>query len=326
MVELSFYEAGLLSVGSLVFGIFLLVRGGGWTVDSAVHIATQKGISPLFVGFVIVGFGTSLPELLVSVVANFQGSAGIALGNVIGSNIANILLILGASAALSPLIAQRSVSLVRDLAVMIFVTLWLGWLLNSGGIDRLSGFFMVLALMAYVGFQFLLAKGHQEHQPKLDLLKFDSDAAALFFLFCGLVCVALGAEFLVRGAKTLAFIFSVPESVIALSIVAVGTSLPELTTSLIASRRGQTDLVIGNVIGSNVFNILMILGGAALMIPMPSGSFAAEMATFDVWVAVFVALVFAITLLTAGVISRRTGFLFCLSYVVYNVYIYTAST
>ncbi len=109
MVELSFYEAGLLSVGSLVFGIFLLVRGGGWTVDSAVHIATQKGISPLFVGFVIVGFGTSLPELLVSVVANFQGSAGIALGNVIGSNIANILLILGASAALSPLIAQRSV-------------------------------------------------------------------------------------------------------------------------------------------------------------------------------------------------------------------------
>ncbi|MBK9586250.1 MAG: calcium/sodium antiporter [Alphaproteobacteria bacterium] len=324
MVELNPYEAVLLSFGALVFGIFLLVRGGGWTIDSAVHIATQRGLSPMFVGFVIVGFGTSLPELIVSLLATLQGSAGIALGNVIGSNIANILLILGLSAAIAPLVAQRSVSLSRDLVVMVLSTFWLGWLLNSGGIARWSGFLMIFSLLVYVGFQFLQAKRDQAHEPRLDLFKFDSDAAALFFLVCGLLSIAVGAEFLVKGAKTLAIVLAIPESVIALSIVAVGTSLPELTTSIIASRRGQTDLVIGNVIGSNVFNILMILGITGLMVPVSPGTFSPQLAAFDVWFALVVALVFAALLFASGKITQLCGFLFCLMYVVYNIYIYTA--
>lgn len=324
MVELSTYEAILLSFGALALGIFLLVRGGGLTIDSAVHISMQNGLSPMFVGFVIVGFGTSLPELVVSLLANFQGSAGIALGNVIGSNISNTLLIIGASAVMAPLVIQRSVSLIRDLTVMVLATVWLGWLLNTGGIGRGEGFLMFLALLAYVFFQFLKAKDHQADALKLDLLKFDSDAAALFFLFIGLISIAAGAEFLVKGAKTLATILSIPDSVIALSIVAVGTSLPELTTSIIASRRGQSDLVIGNVIGSNVFNILMILGITGLMVPISPGSFPPELASFDVWFALAVAVIFAGLLLVSSKITQICGFLFCFMYFVYNIYIYTA--
>ncbi|MCB1681150.1 MAG: calcium/sodium antiporter [Rhodospirillales bacterium] len=325
MVEITTYEAVLLSFGALIFGIFLLVRGGGWTIDSAVYIATHHGISPMVVGLVIVGFGTSFPELVVSILANFQGSAGIALGNVIGSNIANILLILGASSIMTSLSTQRTVSLARDLVVMILVTVWLAWMLNNGGVGRWSGVLMLGVLVVYLVFQYLLAQSQEEHTPHLEDSKFDSDAVALVFLLAGLFSIAAGAEFLVKGAKTFASILSIPESVIALSIVAVGTSLPELTTSVIASKRGQGDIVIGNVIGSNIFNVLMILGITAVMSPIQPGTFSPQLASLDIWLALLVALIFSGLLLMRGKINRIHGFLFCLSYFAYNIYLYASN-
>ncbi|MFP4098659.1 MAG: calcium/sodium antiporter [Alphaproteobacteria bacterium] len=322
-LSLSLYNASILSMGALFFGIVMIIKGGNWAIDAAVYVAERYGISPMVVGFTIIAFGTSLPELVVSVVANFQDSPGIALGNVVGSNIANILLVLGVASLFVTLKATVSEELVRDLLFMLLATASLAGMLVYGEITRMMGLFMLIVLGVYVYVQFstsqeddFVLQDPEEDRP------FENSYVAYFVLFIGLVCIAVGAEFLVKGAQFSAKLAGVPESVIALSIVAFGTSLPELSTSIIAARKNQSGMLIGNIIGSNVFNILLILAAAALSRPMLQGSFSGQMVTFDIWVALLVAIVCSAVLFFKGRISRLTGGMFFLSYIGYNVVIY----
>ena len=306
----------------MVIGIALLVKGGDWTVDSAVYVAHKFGISPLVVGFTIIAFGTSLPELLISVFANLQGSGGIALGNVLGSNIANILLVIGVSAAMAPLLVKCK-DVMRDLLVMILATGLLAFLMQYGEIGRLAGFAMIVILGAYVFFQYKMAEDEGEDAlTEDDENAFAKPAHAYGFLLLGLLAIAAGAEFLVQGAKESAGIIGVPEAVIALSIIALGTSLPELSTCVSAVRKGHNDIVLGNIVGSNVFNILMILGVTAAVKPIAEGSFAPQLVNLDIWVTALVSVIFALLIVFYKKIGRVAGVVFCGAYIVYNVYIY----
>ena len=321
-MELTFYDTTILSLGALFLGIIMLIKGGNWAVDSAVFVANRYGISPMVIGFTIIAFGTSLPELVVSVAANFQGSPGIALGNVLGSNIANILLVLGCSSLFMTLSAKVNKELIRDLGLMLAASFALAGLLYNGEISRLVGIAMLAVLGTYVFIQYISTKNEEFELEELEDVMFKNGYFAAGTLIIGLICIAVGSEFLVKGAKVSAGLMEIPESVIALSIVAFGTSLPELSTSIIAARKNQAGMVIGNIIGSNVFNILMILGAAAASKPILQGSFSPQLGNFDVWITLAVTIIFAIILFLTGKISRITGSFFFLSYICYNIYIY----
>lgn len=322
MTALSFYDTTILSLGALFLGIVMLIKGGNWAIDAAVYVASRFGISPMVVGFTIIAFGTSLPELIVSVFANLQGSPGIALGNVLGSNIANILMVLGVASLFMSLSARVSKELVRDLGFMMLATVVLAGMLHYGEISRMFGGLMLLSLAVYVFVQFKTSKEEDFEEEDIEESEFSNDYMAYATLAVGLICIAVGSEFLVKGARVSAGLIGVPESVIALSIIAFGTSLPELSTSIIAARKKQAGMVIGNIIGSNVFNVLMIIGASALIKPIEEGSFAPQLVSFDIWVTLAVAFVCALVLLLFGKINRVTGGLFFLAYIGYNIVIY----
>ena len=324
-MELGLFEAITLSLGAIGFGTWLLVRGGDWTVDSAVVVAERFGVSPLLVGFTVLAFGTSLPELIVSVLANFEDVPGIAIGNVLGSNIANIALVLAVGAMMAPLVVS-SKAVKRDLLFMLFATVVFAVVLVGGHLTREVGAGMVVLLLIYIIYQYRKASEGADLDPammdKIEKPNNDEVRSALVFLVMGLVAIAFGAEFLVRGARVGAGAVGVPEAVVALSLVAFGTSLPELSTSIIAARKGHSDMMLGNIVGSNVFNILMIMGVATLVKPIPMDSFAPQLASFDIWVTAGVSFVFAAVIFLLKGMGRFLGAAFFLFYVLYNIYIY----
>ena len=321
MMELTSIEAFILAIGAMGLGISLLVRGGNWTIDGAVYIANHFGISPLLVGFTIVAFGTSLPELIVSINANYHQLPGIAVGSVIGSNIANILLVIGATALFTTLhVTPRKV--MRDLSAMIIATIFFTALMLYGEISRMVGIGMLVALVTYTGWQYMMASKGAIEVEELEESEFKNMRAAILFLFAGLVGIALGAEMLVRGAKVSATVIGVPEGVIALSVIALGTSLPELSTCLIAAKRNQSDLIIGNIIGSNVFNIMMIIGATAATKALFINEMAQQMVDIDIWVMGGVSLLFTALLLFYKKINRFIGGVFLTGYIAYIGLIY----
>lgn len=324
LVSLTEIEAFVLAIGALGLGMILLIRGGNWTIDAAVYIARHAGISPLVVGFTIVAFGTSLPELLVSVNANLHDSPGIAIGNVLGSNIANILLVIGATAVFCTIKAVPR-ELFRDLAMMMAATLFLVYLLMQDDIGRIVGIVMLFILIAYVFWQYLMVKKEDAPVEDLEEPDFKSFRMGWAYLLGGMLFIALGAEFLVRGAKVSAHILGVPEAVIGLSIIALGTSLPELTTCLIAATKKQSNLVLGNIIGSNVFNILMIIGITTVIKPISVSQIAPQLVTFDIWFVLAVSFVFTLLLLFYRKITRFIGIIFLTSYSAYIVALYVFS-
>lgn len=266
----------MLTLAMCAGGLVALVLGGDWLVRGAVSLATRLGISSLFTGLVIVGIGTSMPELVTSIEAAMVGSPGIAWGNIAGSNIANTLLILGIAALIQPIALNRVDSL-RDAltalagSVILFVIAWFAW----GNIW--IGLVLVAAIAAYIAWRYShsLQSGEDAVLPEdIPVPAKISLPAAGALLLTGLAVMVVGASFLVTGAVDLARLFGLSETVIGLTIVAVGTSLPELTASAIAAWRGHSDLAIGNVLGSNVFNILLI--GGVTMIAAP-GAIPAEM-------------------------------------------------
>lgn len=317
-MELTTIEAFILAMGSLGLGMLLLIRGGEWTIDAAVYVARHAGISPLIVGFTIVAFGTSLPELLVSINANMHDSPGIAVGNVLGSNVANILLVIGATAIFCTIKAIPK-ELLADLIMMVVVTVALALLLVYGEISRFAGIGMMVVLVSYVLWQYLTTRGDHEdtsadddHEPRFNHFK-----EGLLYLVIGMVCIALGAEFLVRGAKVSATIIGVPEAVIGLSIIAIGTSLPELTTCIIAAKRKQSGLILGNIIGSNVFNVLMIIGITTIIKPIDVADISPHLVSFDIWVVLAISIIFAAILLIYRKITKSLGIMFLVVYVIY---------
>ncbi|MCB1529411.1 MAG: calcium/sodium antiporter [Rhodospirillales bacterium] len=321
MIECDTQQLFILAIGALGLGMYMLLRGGGWTVDAAVFVARRLGISPLVIGFTVVAMGTSLPELIVSINANMVGSAGIVTGNVIGSNIANILFVLGVTAFYTTLTVLPR-ALMRDLVMMMFATLLMMGFMLYGDITRLAGMSMIAIIFSYVFWQYWLARKGKIDVEDMEEPQFKSMVPAVGFLIAGLACIALGAEFLVRGAKVTATIIGVPEDVIGLSVIALGTSLPELSTCLIAAMKRHTDIVIGNIVGSNVFNILLIIGVTALVKPIQQAEIAPQVISLDIWVMFAVSAIFTVILLLYRKLNRGIGILFILAYILYISAIY----
>nr|WP_206607753.1 calcium/sodium antiporter [Ferruginivarius sediminum] len=281
----------------LLVGLALLVAGGEGLVRGAVGMARRLGVSPLLIGLTLVGFGTSTPELVTSLEAARLGSPGIAVGNVVGSNIANILLILGLAAIISPLRCDP-VAFKRDATMLALATVAGHAVIVSGRVGTVAGLVFLAALAGFVLLTYRLERGrdipsaelHAREAAAADSGRLALPLSALWF-GGGLAVTVLGAGFLVDGAIALARLLSVRESVIGLTIVAVGTSLPELVTSVMAALRRHADVAVGNIVGSNIFNILGILGVTALVHPI---DVPADIAAFDIWL---------MSLVTAGLIA-----------------------
>ncbi|GGL76067.1 calcium/sodium antiporter [Wenxinia marina] len=275
----------------LVGGLVLLIAGGELLVRGAVQVATRFGVSPLVIGLTLVGFGTSTPELVTSVQAALAGAPGIAYGNVVGSNIANVLLIGGVAALLFPIAVQSS-TLKRDGAVMVAVALVFALLAAAMPLGRAVGAAFVVALVVYIytafrqertatvdhGAAYEKGAALQDADPGTRPRASGSALVAAGIAIGGLVLVVLGGRFLVDGAVALARGFGISETVIGLTIVAVGTSMPELVTSVVAGLKRQGDVAFGNIVGSNIYNLLGIAGATMLMAP---GPVPAEIVSFD---------------------------------------------
>ncbi len=258
---------------SMLAGLLLLTAGAEGLVRGAASAARRLGLTPLVIGLTVVAFGTSTPEFVVSLRAGLAGESAIALGNVVGSNIGNIALILGGAALIAPLRVQAQIIRV-DVPIVIGVSLLLVALLADGRLGRLDGTLLAAGIVAYTATTIWLAR--REKAPGVQA-EFDEGVPPArnawwdaLFVAGGLILLMGGAQLLVQGAVTVAERLGVSPMVIGLTIVGVGTSLPELATSFVAAARGEGDIAIGNVVGSNIFNILGILGPAALLQPIPA--------------------------------------------------------
>ena len=318
------------SIVPLLGGLVLLVIGGDMLVRGAVRVASGLGVSPLVIGLTLVGFGTSTPELVTSVQAALIDAPGIAYGNIVGSNIANILLILGISAMLYP-IAVTSSALRRDGMIMIGVAVVFAVITLFIPMTRLVGAVFMLALIGYVVLAFLQERRSVvvDHGAAMDkgLALQSADPATapgavpsggylvpIGLTIGGLVLVVVGGSFLVDGAVTLARDFGIAETVIGLTIVAVGTSLPELVTSVMAAIRKQGDVAFGNIVGSNIYNILGIGGATALIAP---GTVPQQIVQFDNPVMVAVSVIVIILAWTGFKLSRWEGAVLIGGYIAY---------
>lgn len=311
----------------IIIGLALLAMGGEGVVRGAVGVARRLGVSELLIGLTLVGFGTSTPELLTSMNAAIAGSPGIAIGNVVGSNISNILLIFAIVILVRPVVADRR-AIARDSAVMIGATaLLVALAVFAGELSRWVGGLFVVGLIVYIVTAFLAerrggaaAEMHAgevgEHVgPRPDPL-----ALSIVFALGGLGLLIIGADQLVGGAITLAQSVGMSETVIGLTIVAVGTSLPELVASLAAALKGRSDVAVGNIIGSNIYNVLGILGLTALIAPVPMPP---DMIARD-WIALIGAAVLLVALAYVnGTLGRLTGLAFLALYSLYNYLLLT---
>jgi cation:H+ antiporter len=295
----------------LVAGLIGLFFGGEALVRGSVGIARRMAIPPLLIGLTVVGFGTSTPELLVSVDAAWRGVPDIAVGNVVGSNLANMLLIIGLSALVWP-IRVMGATLRRDTGVMMAAALVMVPIFAMAQVGRLSGLVLVAGLVAYLIWAY--RRPGEAGPEDADMPAPASMLVSVLWVLGGLVALMVGARFLVDGAVSIARGYGVSEAFIGLTIVAVGTSLPELATSLIAAFRRQSEIAIGNIVGSNIFNLLGILGVTAMIAPIPVAS---RFLTFDLPVMIGVSLVLTALLLTRPVIGRGIGGAMLASYVVY---------
>jgi cation:H+ antiporter len=299
-----------LTILLLLLGLAGLFFGGDWLVKGASGIALRLRVPPLVIGLTVVGFGTSTPELLVSVQAALAGRAGISIGNVIGSNTANLLLILGLSALIAPL-SSPFARLRHDLAWMLgaaVVTIPAFW---SGHVGRIEGMMLVAGIAAYLLINLRQAGSAAPAEAPPPPL-----GRSVLVALAGLVAVLVGARLLVDSAVEIARAWGVTEAVIGLTIVAIGTSLPELATSLVAAWRGARDIALGNVIGSNVFNILAILGITALVAPIPVEP---RFLLVDTPVMIAASVLLVSVLWLGGVLSRAVGAGFLVMYGLYLV-------
>ena len=323
-----------------VVGLVLLVVGADTLVAGASRIAGRLGISSLVIGLTVVAFGTSAPELAVSVTGALTGQSDLALGNVVGSNIFNVLFILGLSALVAPLIVQRQ--LIRlDVPLMIGAC-GLCWAMAlDGKIGRLDGAVLFLGVVLYTT---LLIRMTRRESAAAAItaatdapLVVDLEAAApparglrdripvqLAMIFAGLGMLVLGSNWLVNGAVEIAHTLGLSELIISLTIVAAGTSLPELATSVLAAYRGERDIAVGNVVGSNIFNILCVLGLSSIIAPQGVAVAPAALG-FDIPVMTAVALACLPLFITGGVVSRWEGAVFVAYYVAYTVYLVLAA-
>lgn len=312
MHDITTYQLAVLAIAALASGIWLLVKGGDLTIDSAVWIAEHSGLSKLFIAATIIAFGTSAPELFTSINANMSGYPGVSLGNVVGSNIANILMVLGISAIVMPIaISSRAVR--TDVIVMLIATMILTWGMIQGLFTRPMGLGMVALLIGYIVYQWKSDKlvDDEDEDEDGEGADIDTKSKAAWGLILGLAALVGGSELLVQGAIAGGGAMGVPEAVIGMTIVAFGTSLPELTTCIAAARKGQSDMIIGGILGSNIFNILSIVALTSVIKPLVADS---RFLGFDLPMVILVTGVFAFIMLVSGRIGRVTGIVFLAGY------------
>lgn len=305
----------LVQVLLLIVGFVMLVKGADWFVDGAAGLADRFGIPQLVIGLTIVAMGTSAPEAAVSITAALKGSAGIAVGNIVGSNILNVLIILGLTACVATLSVAKSTIRI-ELPYMIAISLLLllfGWTGNE--ITFWEGVGLWVAFLLYLGYLFRMAKKNKETPPE------EASSRPLWMLLVlsiiGLALIVWGSDVTVDAATALARYFGMSERFIGLTIVALGTSLPELFSSLTAARKGNADIAIGNIVGSNIFNILFVLGTTALITPVP---FAARF-TVDTIVAVLVGVLLLVCVARSKKLTKPTGILMLAAYAAYFIYL-----
>lgn len=300
----------LLQIFLLTVGFVMLVKGADWFVDGSSGIATKLKIPQLVIGLTIVAMGTSAPEAAVSITSALKGSAGITIGNIVGSNILNILVILGLSALVTPLAVAKS-TIKIDIPVMIAITCILLGMGYDGTVNLLEGIFLLVIFVSYIGYLMYVAlmegKQNAEEVKELSITK------AILWTVVGLVLIIWGSDITVDAATKIAQILGLSERFIGLTIVALGTSLPELFTSVMAARKGNADIAIGNIVGSNIFNILFVVGLSASIIPVPF----LEGFRFDMLVAIFAAVLLLLCVLKNQKLNRWAGILMLFSYAVY---------
>ena len=306
----------------IVGGLVLLFFGADWLVKGAVTMALHLGLSPLIVGLTVVALGTSLPEALVSVQASLDNQGGIALGNVIGSNILNIALILGLSALIQPLKVDSHL-VKADVPLLVGASFLLIVLLEDFHISRMEGALLLLGIVFYVCGNIMTVKRTSPEEDKIEGMEIPEDPSKnllrdIGFLILGLIALAFGSNFLVSGAVDLARIWGLSEALIGLTIVSIGTGTPELATALMAAYRKTADIAIGNAVGSNLFNIMFVVGLAGLVAPMD----ATGINSSDLYVMFGLTILLLPTVWTGMVLDRKEGFLFVAIYVAYLYYLW----
>lgn len=298
----------------LAVGFVMLIKGADWFVDGAAGIAAKLGIPQLVIGLTIVAMGTSAPEAAVSLSAAFKGAADITIGNIVGSNILNILIILGISSIITPLKVAKS-TIRYEIPFMILITVLLMVLGLSGTITFANGIILWVFFIAYFVYLVMLTK-KQPNSPEGEAEEAPKDIAipkALLLVVIGLVLIIAGSNIAVDAATELARSFGLSERFIGLTIVALGTSLPELVTSVLAARKGNADIAIGNIVGSNIFNILFVVGTSALIIPITF----AEAFIIDTLVATCAAVLLWICCFRKQKLGRFSGILMLACYAAY---------
>ncbi len=319
-------------IGQLVAGLILLVIGAEALVRGASKLATKVGISSLVIGLTVVAFGTSTPELAVSVQSGLQGQADIAIGNVVGSNIFNVLFILGISATITPLLVSKQ--LIRiDVPIMIGASILTYIFVLDGRLVLWEGIILFLGIIFYT----LISIRRSRRESAAIKAEYEAEFGTeppktttgvlvnLVLIVVGLAALALGSQWLVDGAVIIANALGVSELVIGLTIVAIGTSLPEVATSIVATIRGERDIAVGNVVGSNIFNLLAVLGLSSIS-SLSGINISSVALSFDIPFMVLVAVACLPIFFTGNIIARWEGLLFLVYYVAYTLYLLYSST
>jgi len=307
----------------LVLGLAILIKGADLLVDGASSLASRLGVSALVIGLTVVAFGTSAPELVVNILASVKGNSDIAIGNIVGSNIANILLILGIAAVIYPLAVKRGT--VWKEIPLAFLAMWVmaltandiliegsGW----AGLTRIDGFILLSFFLIFLYYTFEISKVTGGSVEKIKVIKWST---SIFMVLAGLAALTLGGKWVVDGAIAVAKYFDLSEALIGLTIVAVGTSLPELATSAVAAYKRNADIAVGNIVGSNIFNIFWILGLSAILRPLP---FSPALNT-DVLVGLVATIILFMFMFIGKkhTLERWQGFLFIALYFIYVAYL-----
>lgn len=304
----------VLAIVLLVLGFVMLIKGADWFVDGSAGIAARFGIPQLVIGLTIVAMGTSAPEAAVSITAAMSGNAGITIGNVIGSNILNILLILGITAAITTVAVQRSTVKIEMpfMHVIIIVLAVLGF--TGGEIVLWEGIVLWALFLVYLGYLFRMAKNGEAEEEEGEMLPLWKQ---ILMLIVGIVCIVFGSDLTVDNATIIAEAFGMDDRLIGLTIVAFGTSLPELVTSVTAAKKGKADIAIGNIVGSNIFNILFVVGTTALITPV---AFKANF-LIDSAVALAAGLILWFGVMKEQKLKKPVGMIMLVAYAAYFVYL-----
>ena len=308
-----------------ILGFFILIKGADILINGSVSVAKKFKISSIVIGLTIVAFGTSMPELIVNIFANAQGNTEIVIGNILGSNIVNILFILGISAVIYPITANKN-TVLKEIPFSLLAIVVLGIMANDiiidgqifSSITRIDGLILISFLIIFLYYIFGITKSVEDIVEK-DEIKVFSYSKAVFYIILGIVGLLVGGKWIVDGAVEIAKFFNISESLIGLTIIAIGTSLPELATSAVAAYKKQSDIAIGNIVGSNIFNIFFVLGVSAIIRPLPFN----DNLNKDIAMTIFASVILLLMMFIGKkrIIKRWQGIFMIIVYIGYIVFL-----